>query len=189
MGQWQLDTVDLTGVVSQRHVSWVEGILLIDKLTRKTSLCSPQKCTAHSCIAFVNEETSNLSCPCTVCYMCITPVLFFNTTIRYKFYIFSPYCMCKTFLLPKLVLWLTDWGWSSLTAAYATNSELLFGPWRWIYSVLLWCLKLYQCRHKIMPLNHPEHRFYVVHFQTVSIRYIFRLYILWTRCVCIACTV
>ena len=25
MGQWLLDTVDLTGVVSQRHVSWVEG--------------------------------------------------------------------------------------------------------------------------------------------------------------------
>jgi hypothetical protein len=95
--QWLLDTVDLTGVVSQRHVSWVEGILLIDKLTRKTSLCSPQKCTAQSCIAFVNEETNNLSCPCTVCCMCITPVLFFNTTIRSKFYIFSPNCVCKTF--------------------------------------------------------------------------------------------
>jgi hypothetical protein len=78
------------------------GILLIDKLTRRTSLCSPQKCTAQSCIAFVNEETSNLSCPCTVCCMFITPVLFFNTTIRSKFYIFSPNCMCKTFFCLSL---------------------------------------------------------------------------------------
>lgn len=82
---------------------------MIDKLTRKTSRCSPQKCTAQSCIAFVNEETSNLSYPCTVCCMCITPVLFFNTTIHSKFYIFSPNCMCKTFFffLPKL-FFLTD---------------------------------------------------------------------------------
>lgn len=35
-----------------------EGLLLIDKLTRKTSLCSPQKCAAPSYSAFVNEGTT-----------------------------------------------------------------------------------------------------------------------------------
>jgi hypothetical protein len=82
------------------------GVLLIDKLTRKTSLCSPQKCRVQSCIAFVNEETSNLACSCTVFCLCVTPVLFFNTAICSKFYTF----------LTKLYVWnvfclilLSDW--------------------------------------------------------------------------------
>ena len=36
MGQWLSDTVDQTGVVSQRHVSWVEGdpVGLINRLVK-----------------------------------------------------------------------------------------------------------------------------------------------------------
>jgi hypothetical protein len=59
-----LPTVGRTGVVGQRvYVVWLgggRGVLMIDKLTRKTSLCSPQKCTSPSHNVFVRQGTSVL---------------------------------------------------------------------------------------------------------------------------------